>query len=279
MESPTLCCPSASRCRLPPHPVIHPLCGVPDLCGKAFCMLNTTYPAESENRKSSIIPSQSQHCRAFFCALPAPSSFSLGRWGATTTPWHPPTSKSINFHFPAETAIVWKGAPSTEEKALVHVPVTRMQGIDNPYRETSTGQQGGREERGLQWEMQEWWGQGRRHKHRNHVGFLWEDKSSTEKSMWVAPRGGEAEPEGTDAIENWAREERPGEKELNQSSSFDLIQYGGGKAAQQLLKGREEDLISHEVKWWQHSVAAAAGPLCCICPLYFSQQPDHSELS
>lgn len=64
----------------------------------------------------------------------------------------------------------------------------------------------------------------------------------------MAPRGGEAESEGTDAIENSAREERPGEKELNQSSSFDLIRYGRGKAAQQLLKQREEDLISHEVK-------------------------------
>lgn len=119
--------------------------------------------------------------------------------------------------------------------------------------------------------MQEWWEQGRRHKHRNHIGFLWEDKSSTEKSMWVAPSGGEAEPEGRDAIENWAREERPGKEELNQSRSLDLIQYQRGKAAQQLLNGREEDLISQEVKWRQHNYCGS----CCRSvllglPLYFS---------
>lgn len=72
---------------------------------------------------------------------------------------------------------------------------------------------------------------------------------------WLVEEG-EAEPEGTDAVENWVREERPGEKELNQSSSFDLIQYRRGKPAEQLLKDREEDLVSnalHGVKRRQHN--------------------------
>lgn len=57
--------------------------------------------------------------------------------------------------------------------------------------------------------------------------------------------GEEAEPEGTDAIENRVREESPGEKELNQSSSFDLTQERRTKPGERLLQGEEDDSVSH----------------------------------
>lgn len=75
---------------------------------------------------------------------------------------------------------------------MVHVPVTRMQGIDNPYREISTDRQGGR-------------GEG---PEVGNAGVVRAgQEAQTQESRWVSLGRQEQhrkinEPEGTDAIEN-----------------------------------------------------------------------------
>ena len=142
--------------------------------------------------------------------------------------------------------------PAFKKKPWCTCLLQGCKGQTVPIGKLRMGQQGGREERDLQWETQEWWGQGGRHECRITSGFSGKTGAERRYQHELLVEEGEAEPERTDAIENWVREERPGEKGLNQSGRFDLIQCQRRKPAERLLQGREEDLISHTlhgVKW------------------------------
>lgn len=132
--SPTLRCPSASLPPPPPHPVLHPLC-MPWPLWKALLHVKL-YPScwATKSRKSSITPSRASPVELCSRAPPAPSSL---HWAGEEPPPCcdiPQAAKaSISISLPRH-QLHGRVLP-----ALVHVPAARMQGTDNPYRETSTG--------------------------------------------------------------------------------------------------------------------------------------------